>query len=100
VDEVEARYLLETASAQYWCDDYLIRMFGVECFLADEGCSDHFIIYEPVTAIHDFAPKLATLAAFAKMKKKELKKAHKSFKDGANAQNEPPKQNVPTVDCY
>ena len=97
-----ARYLLEVADGGHWCDDYLIRMFGVECFFLDaDGMPDNFVVYEPVTAIHDFQPKLNTLEAFKKMKKREFKKAHKDYKNAeelAKQNMNHPSQPSP-IDC-
>lgn len=88
------RYLLEVADGGYEVDDYLIRAFGVECFVVNvneatgETIPDNFVVYEPITAIHDFAPKLATIEAFQEMKKKELEKAHEDWKKAEEMQRE------------
>ena len=87
------RYLLEVADGGYEVDDYLIRAFGVECFVINvtesgETISDNFVVYEPITAIHDFAPKLATIEAFQEMKKTELAKAHEDWKKAEEMQRE------------
>lgn len=80
------RYLLEVADGEHPADDYLIRVFGVECFVMDDDGPDDFVIYEPITAIHDFQPKLATYDAFQEMKKKELEKAHEDWKKAEEQQ--------------
>jgi hypothetical protein len=80
------RYLLEVADGEYPVDDYLIRAFGVECFVIDESGPDNFVIYEPITAIHDFQPKIATYEAFQEMKKIELEKAHEDWKKAEEMQ--------------
>lgn len=82
------RYLLEVADGGYEVDDYLIRAFGVECFVLNEDIADNFVIYEPITAIHDFAPKLSTIEAFQEMKKIELAKAHEDWKKAEEMQRE------------
>ena len=101
-DKPIARYLLEVAESEYWCDDYLIRMFGVDCFFMDErGVADNFIIYEPVTAIHDFQPKLNTLEAFQEMKRGEIDKAHQDFQNAEEiAKQNMNRQTKPSpIDC-
>jgi hypothetical protein len=101
-DKPEARYLIETETSEYWCDDYLIRMFGVECFRMIDGIADNFIIYQPLTAIHDYTPKLNSIAAFQKMKRKELRKAHKSYKEAEELAAKNPNSRMPEpspIDC-
>lgn len=94
------RYLLETAESEYDVDDYLIRQFGVECFRIDEEGPDNFIIYEPITAIHDFAPKLATLEAFQTMKQEILQKAHEDWQKAEEEQRASLNRVPPSdVDC-
>jgi hypothetical protein len=86
------RYLLEVADGSYEADDYLIRAFGVECFSVkyEEGepVPDNFVVYEPITAIHDFAPKLNTIEAFQEMKKSMLEKAHEDWQKAEEMQRE------------
>lgn len=96
------RYRIEVADGHYDVDDYLIRAFGVECFSTEfedgEAVPDNFVIYQPVTAIHDFEPKISSLVAFQKMKKTELQKAHDDWKKAEEQQREQLNKITPQTD--
>ena len=100
---LQARHLIETATNEYWCDDYLIRMDGVECFRLNGKTADNFMIYDVITAIHDFDPKINTLEAFVKKKKSMIRKSMKKMKEAEAQANEnlnrTPPQPLPSVDA-
>lgn len=76
------KHLIETVSGEYWADDFLIRSNCLDCIRVDteSNAVDNFLIYEAVTVIHDYEPKLSSLKAFKRMKRKEIKAAHHNFK--------------------
>ena len=70
---IKHRYMIETETQNYPCDDYIIYMGqGVQCICLLPEYMDVFTIIGPVLAFHDFLPNL-TLEEFQKIKERDIK---------------------------
>jgi len=97
--EVQHRYLIETASGEYWCDEFILYNPGpIEAYRIEHDFCDMFSIYDTALAIHDFMPEMS-FDDFKKYKESKIKESKEDLARFQEQQIKALKQPVSDVGC-